>query len=303
MYPEDDLQNLTANQISVHSNTVGGLYLCAAMFMAAGIDIAAKLLTEDFGTTQIVLLRVGLSFPLLFLICWQRQSLRQLLAPEWGWQLYRGLLATGANFGFFYSLIFLDLVSAVLLAYIAPVLIVLAAQPILGERVGLQRWCGVIAAFIGVLLIVRPTSLSIHPAMLAVLFSALCWALLSITNRQLRDRVDAGVLAFYTAPISGLVAWALLDTWVPPNNWQWTLFVGAALCGAAAHFFTAMAYSHGQAATIAPLEYSNLLWSALAGWFIWATLPGQWVWLGGACIIAGGYVSLTAKPALASSES
>lgn len=265
------------------------------MLMAAGIDIAAKLLTEDFGTAQIVLLRIGLSFPLLLTICWRRQSMRQLLTPGWGWQLYRGLLATGANFGFFYSLIYLDLISAVLLAYIAPVFIVLAAQPILGERVGLRRWCGVLAALTGVLVIVQPTSLNIHPAMLAVLFSALCWALLSITNRQLRNRVDASVLAFYTAPISGLVAWILLDEWVPPDTYQWGLFTGAALCGAAAHFFTALAYHHGEAATIAPLEYTNLIWSALAGWLIWATLPGQWVWLGGALIIAGGYVSLTAN--------
>lgn len=277
--------------------TLGGIYLCLAMLAAAGIDIAAKLLTADFDTPQIVLLRTVLSLPLLLALCWQRKQLRALLSPRWGWQLYRGLLTAGANFGFFYGLAYLDLITAVLLAYIAPVLIVLAARPLLGELVGLRRWLGVLTGFVGVLLVVQPTGMNIHPGMLAVLFSALCWALLSITNRQLRDRVDAAVLTFYTAPISGLLGFVLMDQWVAPTVGQWSLFLCMGVCGAIAHFLTALAYRHAQAAAIAPLEYTNLIWAALAGWLIWNAAPAPIVWAGGALILIGGYISLRARAA------
>ncbi|MFK7913278.1 MAG: DMT family transporter [Pseudomonadales bacterium] len=275
--------------------TVGGIYLCLAMVAAAGIDVAAKLLTADFATPQIVLLRTTLSFPLLLVFCWQRGVLGGLLQPRWGWQLYRGLLTAGANFGFFYGLAYLDLITAVLLAYIAPVLIVLAARPLLGEVVGLRRWLGVLTGFAGVLLVVQPNGLNIHPGMLAVLFSALCWALLSITNRQLRDQVDAAVLTFYTAPVSAVLGFVLMDHWVTPTPAQWSLFLCMAIFGAIAHFLTALAYRHAQAAAIAPLEYTNLIWAALAGWLIWSTVPVAIVWAGGALILLGGYISLRAR--------
>lgn len=265
------------------------------MAAAAGIDVAAKLLTSDFATPQIVLLRTTLSFPLLFLFCWQRGVLKGLLQPRWGWQLYRGLLTAGANFGFFYGLAYLDLITAVLLAYIAPVLIVLAARPLLGEAVGLRRWLGVLTGFAGVLLVVQPTGLNIHPGMLSVLFSALCWALLSITNRQLRDQVDAAVLTFYTAPISAVLGFVLMDQWVAPTPVQWSLFLCMAICGAVAHLLTALAYRHAQAAAIAPLEYTNLIWAGLAGWLIWSTVPAAVVWVGGLLILVGGYISLRAR--------
>ncbi len=273
----------------------GGYYLCLAMLMAAGIDVAAKLLTTHFDTPQLVFLRTLLAVPFLLALCWQRKVSAELLRPKWGWQLYRGTLTAGANFGFFYGLAHLDLVTAVLLAYIAPVFIVLAAKPILGERVGLRRWIGICIGFLGVLVVVNPTQMTLQPGMLAVLGSAVCWALLSITNRQLRDEVDAAVLAFYTAPVSAILALLLMGDWVAPNLQQWLLFAGAAGCGAAAHFFTAMAYKHAEAAAIAPLEYTNLIWAALAGWLIWQTLPGLWIWVGGIMILIGGYVSLRAR--------
>jgi drug/metabolite transporter (DMT)-like permease len=73
---------------------------------------------------------------------------------------------------------------------------------------------------------------------------------------------------------------------------QWGLFILIALFGAATHFFAALAYKYSDASTIAPLEYSNLLWAALAVWLIWAELPESIIWFGGTLIILGGLISL-----------
>lgn len=274
------------------------------MFMAACVDVAVKAVSGSYGTAQIVLLRIVLSLPLVLAFCHLQGGLRSLLTPRWGWQCYRGLLAAGANFGFFYSLSQLPLLSAVLLAYISPVLIVLLARPLLGERIGLHRWLGVGVAFGGVLLMLGPGVPLVRldeplsgPALgaLSVLGSALCWALLSLSNRQLASRENPAVMLFYTLPLSGLIALLTMDGWIPPATTDWFWFLLAGSCGGAIHFSVVLAYRYAPAGAIAPLEYSNLIWAALAAFLLFGEVPNASGMLGGGAIITGGYLALRAR--------
>ena len=284
------------SSLQLNNRNAGGWYLCLAMLLAAGIDIIAKVLTENFDTPQIVFLRSLFAIPFALIICFQQKTVPQLARPLWGWQVYRGLLTVGAQFGFFFGLAYLDLVTALMLAYISPVLIVLVASVLLGERISLKRWLGVSVAFSGVLIILNPENFDVQPAMITILFSMVCWALLSISNRQLRDRAHPSVLGFYTTPISVLVAAALMyESWHDPTKTEWVLYILMALFGALTQYFAALAYKYAQASSIAPLEYSNLLWIALGAWLIWGDLPDPFIWAGGALIILGGMVSIRAK--------
>jgi len=284
---------------------LGAAWMCTAMFMAACVDVAVKAVSGSYGTAQIVLLRIVLSLPLVLVFCHLQGGLRSLLTPRWGWQCYRGLLAAGANFGFFYSLSQLPLLSAVLLAYISPVLIVLLARPLLGEQIGLNRWLGIGVAFGGVLLMLGPGAPLISldgplsgPALgaLSVLASALCWALLSLSNRQLATRENPAVMLFYTLPLSGVIALALAaDEWIPPVATDWLWFLVAGCCGGAIHFSVVLAYRYAPAGAIAPLEYTNLIWAALAAFLLFGESPSPSGVLGGSAIIAGGYLALRAR--------
>lgn len=275
------------------------------MLMAACVDVSVKALAGSYGTSQIVLLRIVLSIPLVLVFCHLQGGLRSLLRPRWGWQAYRGLLAAGANFGFFFSLAHLPLLTAVLLAYIAPVLIVLLARPLLNERIGFARWAGVAVAVGGVLLMLGPGAPRIMPGeplsgpalgALAVLGSALCWALLSLSNRQLATRESPAVMLFYTLPVSGLLAaFGAVDGWTPPAPRDWLWFLAAGCCGGAIHFSVVLAYRYAPAGAIAPLEYTNLIWAALAAYALFGEVPNASAVLGGGAIIAGGYIALRAS--------
>lgn len=286
---------MSTNPIS-SAPLIGASYMSFAMLMGAGIDISVKALATDYATAQIVLLRAVMAVPLVLVICHFQGGLKALATPKWGWQLYRGLLTAGANFGFFYGLAHIPLVNAVLLAYIAPVLIVLLARPLLGERVGLHRWLGVLIAFAGVLVVLQPNRFELHPAALAILGSSFCWALLSLSNRRLAGVVSTGVLTFYTLPVSALLAGMLTaGAWQSPAPVDWFLFIILGICGGLAHLFVAMAYRRAPAGVVAPFEYTTLLWTALAGYLFWNEQPSSWVWIGGVAVIVGGYVALRAR--------
>ena len=199
----------------------------------------------------------------------------------------------------------LPLLTAVLLAYIGPVLIVLLARPVLGERIGLIRWLGVAVAFGGVLLMLGPGAPRVDLAeplsgpmlgVLAVLGSTLCWALLSLSNRQLANRQSPSVMLFYTLPLSGLIAALLtVNDWVTPTPRDWLWFLLAGCCGGGIHFSIVAAYRYAPASAIAPLEYTNLVWAALAAYLLFGEVPNTSAVLGGAAIIAGGYIALRAR--------
>jgi drug/metabolite transporter (DMT)-like permease len=262
---------------------LGATLMCGGMLAGSSIDIGVKALAGDYSTAQIVFLRGLIAIPIVLALVQQQTGVRALAQLSWRWQLWRGLLTAGANFGFFYGLIYVPLVTALMLAYVGPVLIVLFARPLLGERITLLRMAGVLISLAGVLYVIQPGSLEIHPAIFAILGSALCWALLSINNRQLATKVSAPVLTFYTYPVSFLIGGVLcFDSFIVPGSLDWLLFGMVALGSTVAHWLVALAYRQAQAGAIAPFEYTALIWLTLAGYFIWDEVPGVEVWLGGA---------------------
>lgn len=273
--------------------TLGALCMCAAMIAGTSIDISVKALAPTYSTAQIVFLRSAIALPLVLALVWHRVGLSALSTAGWGWQLWRGLLTAGASFGFFYGLIYIPLVTALMLAYVGPVLIVLLARPLLGETISPGRLVGVMLGFAGVVFVISPGSLTIEPAIWSILGSALCWALLSISNRQLATKVSTPVLTFYTYPVSLMIAavWTW-GAWITPAPMDWLLFSVTALGSALAHGFAALAYRYAAAGVVAPFEYTALIWISLAGFLFWGEVPAWTVWVGGGAVILGGIVAL-----------
>ncbi len=275
---------------------LGALCMCVAMFGGTSIDISVKALAPHYTTAQIVFLRSVIALPFVLALVWRQVGVPALGTAGFAWQLWRGLLTAGANFGFFYGLIYVELVTALMLAYIGPVLIVLLARPLLGEHISLGRLSGVLIGFAGVLYVIRPTGFDVHPGILAILGSALCWALLSISNRQLAGHVSTPVLLFYTYPVSLLLAAALtVGDWQTPQGWHWALFGVTALGSIVAHGFAALAYKYAAAGVVAPFEYTALIWISLAGYLFWNEVPEAAVWIGGTAVILGGYIALRSR--------
>lgn len=276
--------------------TLGALCMCAAMLGGACIDVAAKALAADYTTAQIVLLRSLFAIPVITWIVAREVGLSELKNADFKWQLWRGLLTAGANFGFFYGLGHVPLVMALMIAYISPVLIVLLAKPLLGESVGPLRLTGVLLGFAGVLFVIQPDEFGAHPAVWAIIGSAVCWALLSISNRALAGKVSSSVLTFYTYPVALILAAALtMGNWIMPQGWDWGLFAMAGLGSVVAHGFAALAYRYAAAGVIAPFEYTALIWISLAGYLFWGEVPTWSVWVGGVAVIFGGYIALRAS--------
>ena len=264
-------------------------FLLFGVACGLGLDLCAKALLSTYSLEQFVFLRsiVGLLF-FISIARWYG-GLSSMRSARWRWHLVRTLLATGSMFGFFYGLMFMPLVTALTLAFTAPLIVTALSVPLLGEHVGWRRWLAVVIGFVGVLMILRPGTGMFNFAALVVLGSAVCYAGLAITARKLAATESSFALSVYVL-IGPLFASAITvpGDYIEPDATGWLLFVLAGLCSAGAWIGVVGGYRRAPPALLAPLEYTALIGAALAGYWIWDEVPDRWVVFGALTIIGSG---------------
>ena len=85
---------------------------------------------------------------------------------------------------------------------------------------------------------------------------------------------------------AGLLA---LRDW-QPVDWSrdWLLIAGMGLTGAIGQHFVTEAFRHAPASTIAPFEYTAMVWAIAIDFVVWRVLPGTLTLVGSAIVIGAG---------------
>jgi drug/metabolite transporter (DMT)-like permease len=278
------------HEISKDSTGKAIAYLMLGVTGGLGLDLCAKGLLATYALPQFVLVRSAIGVAIFFSLARQFGGLRSLQTSKWHWHLLRTLLATGAMFGFFYGLSRMPLVNALTLGFTAPLMVTALSVPLLGEHVGWRRWTAVSVGFVGVLIILRPGKSDVTLADIAVLFAALCYAVLAITARKLSATENSFSLSVYVTGGPMLVSALLLSgsAWVAPDLEGWLLFVLAGACSVIAWIGIIGGYRRASPAMLAPFEYTALVGGAIAGYLIWDEVPDIWVVVGATVIICSG---------------
>ena len=255
----------------------------------AGMDTLAKLLMQSYPLVQVVWGRYF--FHAVFLVVVLGRSLpRHLGSRRPGLQLLRSALLLVTTGLFFLGVAYLPLVDAVSIAFVGPLIVTALSVPLLGEKVGARRWMAVIIGFCGALLIIRPGSGVMQAAALLPLLSAATNALYQIITRILSRHDGPITTLIYSAVVGGLVSSVLLPLfWVMPDATGWALMALLGLLGGIGHFTLIRALSLAPAATVAPIGYTNLVWSTGFGFVVFSHLPDGWTLAGAAVIIGSGF--------------
>lgn len=218
-----------------------------------------------------------------------------------GWALWRQphqrlLLARSALLGvvatcFMTALVSMPLAEATAIYFTAPLVMVALSPWLLGERVGRSQWAAVLAGFAGMLLIVRPGGALPLAGTLLMAVAAVCYALFQVLTRRLSGRVAAPVQFAYMALVCLVITHvpALLAPPQPLPAWPQLLLLlaGGAVSGAAQLMLLA-AFRRVGLATLAPLNYVQLLLAVLISSFWFQRPPDALALAGIALIMAAG---------------
>lgn len=286
-------------------------------------DLVLKMLSGRYPLYQIMLVRGLVSLPLLLLMVWAEGGMRLLVTPGLPAMLLRGVVMFVAYASFYLALAALPLPTSVALYFSGPLFITLLSVLVLGERVGLVGWAAVLVGFVGVLVMVRPGSGLFDWASLLPVLSGLTYGISMVAARRMGATESAGAMAFWGnavfLAVAGVMALALsgrssgeglhpslaflLRGWESPSVTDLGLMAVTGVVAAAGLWLLTSAYRLAQASTVAPFEYTAMIWGVIWGWTIWGEWPDILGWIGIAAIIGAGLVMALARPAPRGKES
>lgn len=269
-----------------------------AVVLFSVYNALSKWLAGAYDPLQIVFFRglFGL-VPVLLLVAWEGGGPASLRSRRPGLQVARAGLALGANVCFILSYRAMPLADAVAIGYAAPIFVTMLSVPLLAERVGLRRWSAVVVGFLGVLLIARPGVGVFEPAALFAITGTLLYAGTIITTRQLGG-VDPAVatMAHSTGFYAVACALALPFVWVMPSLVDLGLFVALGGVAGIGMFCFIQAYRLAEASTLAPFDYTAMVWATVFGFLIWGEVPTL-ITVTGIAVIAGSGIFIAQREA------
>lgn len=283
-------------------NARGALIALLAFAIYATHDIAIKILGATYSPIQIVFFSVLLSFPLATVMLMRDSTAGTLIPRHPWWMALRTVAAVATGVSAFYAFSVLPLAQVYAILFAAPLMITVLAIPVLGEKVRLRRWAAVLVGLFGVLVVLRPGSTDLTLGHVAALVAALGGSIASIVVRKIGADERPVVMLLYPMMTNFVVMAALLPlVYVPmPIEHLGLLGVVAVFAWIASRMIIT-AYQTGEAAIIAPMQYSQIIWATAYGAFFFGESIDMTTAVGaGIIIVSGMYIVLRESRAGAS---
>ena len=270
-------------------NTLGALLMCLSMFGFAVMDSISKFAVQSYPVTQALWIRYVLYLGFAILVIGPAKVRSTWRTQRPGLQFWRSLLALLEHGVFFLAFAYLPLAETHAIAATSPLIVIMLAAPILGERVGLHRWLAVLAGFGGVLLILRPGFATLSWPMALPLLGAFLWGIYQIMTR-LCARYDSSETTLLWSAVIGVVvgSLALPFAWTPPDAMGWVVLVAIGVMGSLCHFGLIKALEYASASSMQPYAYTLLVWASVLGFLVFGDIPAVWTILGGAVVALSG---------------
>lgn len=276
-----------------------GAYACFA-----AQDAATKWLVTDYEVPEILFVRSVVIAIISGLLARHYRHPSSLRSREGGKIVLRAAMMLAAWMLFFNSARSLGLAELTTLYFSAPVLVVFLSIVILKEKVGPSRWIACIGGFIGVAIAAYPTHApSLLPAAMCLLAGFL-WAWSTVLIR-LVSRTQSSLSQMYaTSLLFALACGASMPwLWKTPDLTAFGLMIGLGLISAVGQYLLYEAFRHASASTLAPVEYTGLIWAFIYGYAFWTEIPAANVFAGALFIIAFGIFLVLSERRQAKAES
>lgn len=263
--------------------------MLGGMFMFSAVDTQAKFLTSTLHPVQIIWLRqLGLLVGVLILLYMKGPTVLKTAQPLL--QVSRGVLAICSALLFVFGIRHAELADAVAVSFVAPFFLTILGAFALGEKVGVKRWIAVMVGFIGVIIIIRPGTDSVHPSVILVVFAAFFFALRQVMGRILADTDKTSTTVAYTAIVGSLlISLPLPFVWKNPESAQQILIIFSMTAMAAVgEVMVIKSLEVAEAAVVAPIHYTLIIWGTFYGYIVFNQLPDLWTWVGTTIIVSAG---------------
>lgn len=259
-------------------------------------DTFMKLATEGLPPYEVLFLR-GVaatlwSIPMLIVLGYVRH-LPLILEPR---VLMRNVLELFGVLCFIVALTNMPIADATALGQITPLVVLLGAAFLFGERIGAGRLALIALGFVGAILIAQPTLEGISFYAVLALANACFAAARDLAGRRIAGHVPGMIVAISAAIVVLVGAGAMhlaTESWTAPSARHLLLLAGSGFFLIFGHFFIFMAYRVGPTDVVAPFYYCFTVWAVISGLVVFGHLPNVMASLGILLVVGSGLVIVT----------
>src|SRR5579872_7035104 len=202
---------------------------------------------------------------------------RRLRPVRWRWVAFRSVLHAAASLTWYIAWAWgLGLADSYAVGYAAPLLMVVLAIPMLGERVGWRRGLASVVGFSGMLVMLRPGGDLWQPASLLLLFGVCGMAISRNLTRVLATTETPECLAGWLLLAHLPVGAVMLGLGFPTPGIDWVVMVCVLILGVSngvAHWLHSRACALAPMGALAPYEYTGLIWAGALGYVFFHQVP------------------------------
>jgi drug/metabolite transporter (DMT)-like permease len=279
--------------MTISDNIKSAAFMTLAMAGFAFNDALMKLIFEDIGLYQSILIRGIIATTLLGLFMlkvdgWQstKGSMNKLV-------LLRVLGEVGGTICFLTAIIHIAFADASAILQVLPLAVTLAAAVLLKERISWQRMAAIIIGLVGVLVIIKPVGAAINPYYFVALGAVFFLVLRDITTRMMQEEISSNFVAFLTSlgvTAVGVVG-VLFEDWQPIGFYEFAVLFGSSLFLIVAYVFSVLAFRQGDVGYVAPFIYTYLVWAILLGVLMFREYPDLPTIIGSVIVVLAGIYS------------
>ena len=271
---------------------LGVAVMLFGMLLFALNDAMGKFLVSTYSLGQVIAVRSIAAVIILLPIVWKAGLPKLVNVERPGLQVARVFFSTAELFCFYFAVAALPLADVMTYWLAAPIYVAALSPFLLGEKVGWRRWTAIGIGFVGVLIALKPSSASLTSAAFFSILGSAAFAFMMLSGRQLRNTPDT-VLAFWQiigAGLAGIVAILITPSgWIPiQSGFDLSLLALLGIVAMTAHVLVNRALKLADAATVAPLQYTLLLWAVIFGWLIFGDVPQLSIVIGAGLIVLSG---------------
>lgn len=207
--------------------------------------------------------------------------------------LLRSIAGTVGILCNFYAVDHLVLANASMLNKMSPFFVLIFSYLILREKLKPAQVLIVIAAFCGSLFIIKPTpaNLELMPSLLGLLGGLGAGFAYTMVRKMGLMGERSALIVFFFSTFSCVVTlpWVIAH-YVPMTGGQVLTLLGAGLAAAGGQFGITKAYTYAPGKEVSVYDYTQILFSALLGYFLFGQVPDGWSFLGYVLIIGAAVV-------------
>jgi drug/metabolite transporter (DMT)-like permease len=270
----------------------GILFALIATVIFSTQDATSKLLVQSVSPFQMTMMRFWAFGGFSVLLALRKGPIGESLRSGYPLlQIARGGLLVADIWMFVLALRTVQLPEVQSITLVYPLLVTLAAIPLLGEPVGIFRLSAVIVGFVGALVIVRPGGVPLDWGVGFAVGSGACYALYIVLTRKVSATDSTTTSMLYGGLVGLVVSSAVGIFFWQPLDLRTTLLIGYIMVtGVLAHGLMILALSQAPASVLQPFNYTSLPWSIVLSLVVFQHMIDPISLAGALVIVAAGLV-------------